>query len=965
MISNKRFLVALSFPGEHRPFVAQVADALAQQVGRERVLYDHFFEHEFARPNLDTHLQKLYHDDSELVVVFLGGEYARTEWPGLEWRAVRDLIKKKRDASVMLVRTDDKTIPGMFSIDGYIDMADHSPISIAILITERLQSLLEGRASKVGDGPSSTNVTSLEHSSPIAKEASSKHAPSHPTRDALEFFIGDHLDMKCTEWLQRFDSTEALDEVISDFYRRPSKGKNGALLAYFGSSVEKATPRPMFITGPAGSGKTLLLHAIRTYFNLRGDTPSRRIVIYVDLRQVDAAAPVAALSGLAERLRQLDSASPNSQVLLLVDSVHMSQPASVKLYKELKGIFDKAKMSVARVVAVAGYSSTTAASLGEKPQVISLESLPADHEDVPTVVNAFHRLVGSEDPAASTRVKDLVRDLGVDEVDLFVLRLLTDLSEYNVGGPLSLSDYCENLCRERLARFFPDCDVDQQLVRIADVAHKHFVSGSTESLDTIAQVLVGFHSIVDSFLVARYIVDQVRRASAEDVSLDRLNFVYPQHIDRFGKEMMNRTPEVQSACVDGISRLLHATRTKGGSRYLKAKTHLCYMAGRFTDPSSREHALHLLSAERAQWQTETTTPSTKSRSVTKPDLLYKRSVYISLAYLGDIDAAQHYVHIMLSNKIWDQLNRGFHLEYYGDIAHKPDADQMVHVDELRDYPRTFAALDKRIRKALAEESQGSDRLLDIELYTFLSLAQHRQAAGKLSEVRRTGTLSILQSALSRVSDGELQDYARMLRANLATSCFSPFSILDRLYSLKTLKRKGWVKRAVPNSESVADHIYGALILGTILLPDANPAPKSELWRGYKKREVLRMILAHDLAEAFTGDLLPEERDENALRIEAEWYGYLGAAETYEQLFGLRRLRDNWNEFDQMGDLNARVANDLDKLDNLMQLLTYRHQGLSIEGWEKWKANLSRDVNTEAGRSIRDQIIAYFHKFKAN
>jgi hypothetical protein len=53
---SKRFRVAFSFAGQKRTFVAEVADMLAQQFGREAILYDKFHEAEFSRPNLAFHL---------------------------------------------------------------------------------------------------------------------------------------------------------------------------------------------------------------------------------------------------------------------------------------------------------------------------------------------------------------------------------------------------------------------------------------------------------------------------------------------------------------------------------------------------------------------------------------------------------------------------------------------------------------------------------------------------------------------------------------------------------------------------------------------------------------------------------------------------------------------------------------------------------------------------------------------
>lgn len=150
--TRKRFRVALSFPGDRREFLNQVADNLAKSFGKEQILYDRYHEAEFARPNLDTHLQGLYHDDSDLVAVFLCAEYESKEWCGLEWRAIRDLIKKKQDSSVMLLRFDDTSIPGIYPIDGYIEIGNRPPNEVASLISDRLE--VNNKEDKMGSNSS-------------------------------------------------------------------------------------------------------------------------------------------------------------------------------------------------------------------------------------------------------------------------------------------------------------------------------------------------------------------------------------------------------------------------------------------------------------------------------------------------------------------------------------------------------------------------------------------------------------------------------------------------------------------------------------------------------------------------------------------------------------------------------------------------------------------------------------------
>jgi Uncharacterized protein containing a TIR (Toll-Interleukin 1-resistance) domain len=127
MITNipilRRFKISLSFPGEHRDLVEAIAERLAVIFSRERILYDKYHRAEFARPNLDTHLQKLYRYDSDLIVVFICADYQEKKWCGIEWRAIRDLINQKNvDERIMFVMCGKGTVDGVFgTIDGYID----------------------------------------------------------------------------------------------------------------------------------------------------------------------------------------------------------------------------------------------------------------------------------------------------------------------------------------------------------------------------------------------------------------------------------------------------------------------------------------------------------------------------------------------------------------------------------------------------------------------------------------------------------------------------------------------------------------------------------------------------------------------------------------------------------------------------------------------------------------------------
>lgn len=137
-IEDINFKVALSFPGEKRKYVSKVADNLRSALGDDQVFYDFDYQSQLAKPDLDTLLQNIYRNNSDLVVVFLCKEYTEKEWCGLEWRSIRDIIKSRDNNRIMFIRFDDATVDGVLSIDGYIDANHFTEDKVATFIQERI-----------------------------------------------------------------------------------------------------------------------------------------------------------------------------------------------------------------------------------------------------------------------------------------------------------------------------------------------------------------------------------------------------------------------------------------------------------------------------------------------------------------------------------------------------------------------------------------------------------------------------------------------------------------------------------------------------------------------------------------------------------------------------------------------------------------------------------------------------------
>ena len=72
--TSRRFAIALTFPGEHRDYVEQVATSLLTAFGgvqgKARIFYDAWHESKVIGYGSNRKLQTIYAKDSDLIVPF-------------------------------------------------------------------------------------------------------------------------------------------------------------------------------------------------------------------------------------------------------------------------------------------------------------------------------------------------------------------------------------------------------------------------------------------------------------------------------------------------------------------------------------------------------------------------------------------------------------------------------------------------------------------------------------------------------------------------------------------------------------------------------------------------------------------------------------------------------------------------------------------------------------------------------
>lgn len=127
-----------------------------------------------------------------------------------------------------------------------------------------------------------------------------------------------------------------------------------------------------------------------------------------------------------------------------------------------------------------------------------------------------------------------------------------------------------------------------------------------------------------------------------------------------------------------------------------------------------------------------------------------------------------------------------------------------------------------------------------------------------------------------------------------------------LGKMKKVKRNGWVKRRVSESESDAEHSYSLAMLCMLFAPPV-----------LDRLKCLQLALVHDLPEVFCGDFVPGEISE-AEKNKLEQ----SAMDKVVQETGLPMLAELFAEYEEQQTPEAKFVWILDRLDNVFTARFY-------------------------------------------
>ena len=583
---------------------------------------------------------------------------------------------------------------------------------------------------------------------------------------------------------------------------------------------------------------------------------------------------------------------------------------------------------------------------------VRMESLYlSGREEARSYLNEFTQIYGGGSPE---KIYEHLRKMGFNCIDTYQLRLC-------LGRDLDLLSRADNLahlyqliCSEELG------GEQEQLALGEQWAFDFAYTG--EPLPEISGALkrlLSAHDSMQEFFIARWYLSRIREGS---LSKDQLNMVMPKGVTRFVVPMLNRS-------VGDENRVLNLIEQEYAGMGLMAQSEMTYWLGRIKSESLAKRAERML-LRYYEDQKEKTKGMAPTGVKYRNSFFLLRGIAVSLIVIGHVDVSEEYITSLIQNDTANEINRGFHLEYYGDKPYLPVYDTLTLLDDITVGKRT---LDHLI--TANEQSIGSENLphiFDLNLFTICSLLQARVETPNpnitfdLKDYLEKACRQIEWYLLNNRSFPIFCEYLEMVQGDFQTRLESEETEWNTLAAetytkyTKRICRTGWVERGVREPETDAEHMYHAWMLAMMFLPKTLPD-----YPEYSKEKILNLLLIHDVAEAITGDIPRPEKTEST-----ENYEYHKQEEEKQMAIFLLRgsypgmsnlppeFYDIWKMWYDQGSINGCIAGEVDLIQTMYQMLTYAttqpdcFRDDDVRRWMRDRA----EIRTAPGVSILNSVV---------
>lgn len=555
------------------------------------------------------------------------------------------------------------------------------------------------------------------------------------------------------------------------------------------------------------------------------------------------------------------------------------------------------------------------------------------------------------------------------ELDTYVLRLSAATIRDNIhNDSFTITDLYETMCLDMLN------GSREALLLAAETAYQ-FAYTETEFSDSdvfsfMHWTIIKRHKSFVEFLISYYYIHKLTEFE-NNWDVPFFEMVLPKEVTRFVTPRLNDS-------FGNEEKLLKLCKSHYTAMGILGQSEMTFWLGRVKNVKLATEAKHLLK----QYYDETSALIDKKRtghlyesiSAQKADLFLLRGITVSLIYCGIDNIASNYISSLIDDDLTNMINKGFHLEYYGDKPYLPNENMLDFEDDISVGEKTLKRLVKNIEQHLSKRTLPP--VFELDLFTMCSLIQARietpdEITGlplRKYVLRCTDFLQEYKDRARHVSNKKAFIYFNMVHDDFCT--YLAEDVVDSVacttyntYSkAATVKRTGWVHLGIPDPESIVEHMYNTWLLGMLNLPEKYDDEE------YDKNRILNMIMLHDLGETKTGDIPKPSKKGHPEYEEAEdcvMKAFLLKG-TYPTMPNLREGYALWEEWSEQKTFNSRVAKDLDILQAMYQFCVYCSMYPEKFTQEKRISWLSeyQDLNTDLGVCLYERIIKNNKSFSA-
>ncbi len=639
-------------------------------------------------------------------------------------------------------------------------------------------------------------------------------------------------------------------------------------------------------------------------------------------------------------LQQLIDSRSNSHLIIGINEVLVYDPGLNKTSKLIGGTYDN-NLNLSPV------------SLYDKKKCIdyinTLEDLPiSDPEEI----------------------YDILHSIGLITIDEEIVRIVCD---YHNESNSNIFDIFSSKIKDKFFGKTADMNLG------AEYIYKFAFCSEINTTDPVAynalKIACEEPIYLNCFIAIHYLNKLDEYSRTKDISF--FNLIYPKEITRFITAGIRSHPNYEEILLDL------------GSRYNEMKPHgqseMSFYLGRMHSPNNRIDAVELLNKYYVETKRNIDEKMIGNKYYNKPysyedyiqDLFLLRGLSVSLIYCDERQGKNvmiEYLRSLIDNDTSNMINRGFHLEYYGDKRYNPKRNMLDYRDNLKVGERTLRILCNTVESQLAESKYHPAFLL--ELFTIVSLLQVRLETNKQEisfnlNVYVKKCLDLVKTSIEKykIEDNVISAFFKMAADDFNNCLNNPNeryypqrAVCNEFLHAKDVKRAGWVMQRIDGPESIVEHMYSCWFIGLVMLPDVSLSIE-----GYDKQKILKMLLVHDLAETRLSDIPKYEKPKYPEydRIENEVMLSLLLKGTYKEMDNLSAYVDAWDEWYKMSTENARIAKDIDNLQAVYQFLVYNNETpekFDEERRERWIKEINI-IQTDIGRSIVKILISDNPEFR--